>query len=181
MFTVNNIRILKVLVCLSIVVVSGCATDISSNSYSDDSVGEVASTEAAVVLNVRTVKVGPDQLGKSHVGIIAGGVGGALLGSQVSSGIAGGVATLGLAGAGAVGGAMAERSLKTQSGLEITVKLDNGKLRTLVQGSDVSFKNGEHVLLLVYAEGRSKVVKLNDDAQVNSTSQNARISLPARI
>lgn len=66
---------------LILVLFSGCATDISSNSYSDDSVGDVAQTEAAVVVKVRTVKVGPDQLGKSHTGAVAGGIGGALIGA----------------------------------------------------------------------------------------------------
>ncbi len=149
---------------LVLMTLSGCATDISSNSYSDESVGEVAETESAVVVKIRPVKVGPDQLGKSNTGTIAGGIGGALIGSQLGSGFGGALATVGLAGAGAVGGAAAEKKLKTQAGLEITVKLQSGRLRTLVQGSDVSFVKGERVLLMNYVRGRSKVVKESDQS-----------------
>ena len=144
------------------VLMSGCATDISSKSYSEDSVGEVSNTYSGVVVKVRTVKVGPDQLSKNHTGAIAGGVGGGLIGSQL---LGGPVATIGLAGAGAVGGAFAEKSLRTQQGLEITVRLASGELRTVVQGNDVAFKKGEHILLLIYAQGRSKVVKEDEESQ----------------
>ena len=147
---------------LILLLFSGCATDISSNSYSDDSVGEVAQTEAAVVVKVRTVKVGPDQLGKSHTGAVAGGVGGAIIGSQIGSGFGGALATVGLAGGGALVGAAAEKKLKTHKGLEITVKLNSGGLRTVVQGSDVSFVKGDRILLMTYAHGRSKIVKESD-------------------
>jgi outer membrane lipoprotein SlyB len=157
-------RVLQSFAILSILGLSACATDISSKSYSDNTVGEVAETEAAVVLKVRTVKVAPDKLSDSHTGMIAGGIGGGLIGSQLSSGLMGSIATVGLAGAGATGGAMAEKSLKTQQGLEITIRLESGRLRTLVQGNDVSFKKGEHVLLLVYVHGRSKVVKEDDES-----------------
>lgn len=165
---------LKVLAAFTIATLaSGCATDISSKSFSDDDVGEASQTYAGVVIKVRSVKVGPDSLGKSHTGMIAGGIGGGLIGSQLGSGFGGALATVGLAGAGALGGAMAEKSLRTQQGLEITVKLSNGELRSVVQGGDVSFKKGENILLMIYLRGRSKVVKVSDEtsektAQVQS-------------
>ena len=142
------------------VVGSGCATDISSNSYSDQNVGEVADTYGGVVVKVRSVKVGPDQLSKHHTGALTGGVAGGLIGSKVSGGGIGGTfATMGIAGAGAVGGAMTEKSLRTQQGFEITVRLKSGEFRTVVQGDDVEFKKGEKILLMIYIGGRSKVVK----------------------
>jgi outer membrane lipoprotein SlyB len=154
-------RLLNSAALLSVLVLfSACATDIGSKSYSDEDVGAVANTQEGVVLKVRTVKVGPDQLGKSKAGAAIGGVGGALIGAETGSGLA----TIGLGAAGAVGGAFVEKGLKTQQGLEITVRLTTGSLRTVVQGNDVSFVKGEKVLLLVYDRGRSKVVKEDDQS-----------------
>jgi len=159
-------RVLCCLLALSMTTfATGCATDISSKSYSDEDVGEAAQTYSGTVVKVRSVKVAPDQLGKSHVGMLAGGMGGGLIGSQIASGLGGAIATLGLAGAGALGGAMAEKSLKTQQGLEITVRLNSGELRTVVQGNDVSFKQGERIYLMIYSRGRCKVVKESEPTQ----------------
>ncbi len=144
---------------LAAVFFSGCATDISSQSYSDSHVGETARSYRARVVKVRKVKVGPDELGKNKNGALAGGIGGAMIGSTMGSGTGKGLMTLAGAAAGAVGGAYAERALKTQVGLEITVELRNGALRTVVQGADVPFYRGEKVILMSYSKGRSKIVK----------------------
>jgi outer membrane lipoprotein SlyB len=140
---------------------SGCATEIGSNSYDDEDVGAIANSYKAVVIKVRNVNVGPDKLEKSGAGTLAGGVAGAAIGSEFGSGIGNVLMTTGGALAGAVGGAYAEKSLKKQVGLEITVQLTNGELKTVVQGNDTSFSKGESVMLLAYAQGRSKVVKID--------------------
>lgn len=150
-----------VLALVASLFVSGCATDISSNSYSEDHVGEAARSYQAVVVKVRQVKVGPDQLGKNKTGAVIGGIGGAVIGNQFGSGVGKGIMTVGGAAAGAVGGAYAEKALRTQTALEITVQLRNGELRTIVQGNDVQFSQGERVYIMIYQRGRSKVVKLN--------------------
>jgi outer membrane lipoprotein SlyB len=156
--TQNSALIRSIGLVSLLVLFSGCATDIGSKSYSDEDVGAVADTASGTVIKVRNVKVAPDQLGKSHTGTWAGGLAGALIGSETGNVFA----TVGLGAAGAVGGAAAEKALKTQQGLEITVKLATGSLRTIVQGNDVVFAKGEKVLLLVYSRGRSKVVKEDD-------------------
>lgn len=138
---------------------TGCATDISSQSYSDSHVGETARSYRATVIKVRKVKVGPDELGKNQNGALAGGLGGAMLGSTMGGGNGKALMTIAGGVAGAVGGAYAEKALKTQVGLEITVELRNGKLLTIVQGSDIAFFKGERVILMSYGKGRSKIVK----------------------
>jgi outer membrane lipoprotein SlyB len=154
---VLNIKIIAVVAAT--LFLSACATDISSNSYSDQHVGEAAHSYYATVAKVRKVKVGPDELGKSKTGAVVGGVGGALVGSTMGSGTGKLLMTAGGVVAGAVGGAYAERAMKTQTGLEITVQMKNGELLTVVQGADVQFSKGEKVLVIVYKKGRSKIVK----------------------
>jgi outer membrane lipoprotein SlyB len=137
------------------VFMSACATDISSNSYSDKHVGETSRSYRATVVKVRKVKVGPDELGKNKAGALLGGVGGAVIGSSTGSGLGAGIGAV----AGAIGGAYAEKAMKTQVGLEITVELKNGSLLTVVQGADVDFSRGEKVIIMQNTKGRSKIVK----------------------
>ena len=152
----KSIKLLSFAVILaSALFTSACATDISSQTYSDTHVGETARSYRGTVVKIRKVKVGPDELGKSKSGAVIGGVGGALLGGSTGSGLMTGVGAV----AGAVGGAYAEKSLKTQTGLEITVELKNGALLTVVQGADVVFLRGEKVIIMDYKKGRSKIVK----------------------
>lgn len=138
---------------------SGCATDIGGGQYSENSVGEVSQTYRATVLKIRQVKVSPDSLGKSWVGTAFGGVTGAAVANTVD---ASPIGSVGLIGAGALGGAMIEKKLKTQDALEITLTLKDGDLRTVVQGNDIQFKKDEKVFLMTYYGGRSKVVKESD-------------------
>ncbi len=152
-------QILAVSVTLAALFTTGCATDISSQSYSDKHVGETARSYRATVIKVRQVKVGPDELGKNKNGALAGGIGGAMLGSTMGGGNGKALMTIAGGVAGAIGGAYAEKALKSQVGLEITVELRNGALRTIVQGADVPFARGERVFLMSYGKGRSKIVK----------------------
>ena len=145
-------------VLLSTVLFTGCATDMGSRSYSDDHVGEAARTYRGVIVNIREVKVGPDQLGKNRSGAVAGGLAGGLIGSRFGGGSGKTLLTLGGAVAGAVGGAFAEKALKTQKAYELVIELKNGALMTVVQGTDVQFQAGQRVLLMVSVRGRSKVV-----------------------
>lgn len=156
---INKIYFVLPLLLLNLTT-TGCATDISGNSYSDTHVGEASRSFRGVVVNIRAVKVSPDQLEKSQTGTMLGTVGGAAVGSQFGSGTGKLLMTAGGAVAGAIGGAYAEKALKTQTGLEITVEVKGGELYTVVQGNDVAFKKGEKVLLVKYEKGRSKVVKL---------------------
>ena len=147
---------------LSAVFMVGCATDINSQSYSDEHVGEASRSYRGRVLKVRKVKVGPDELGKSKAGAIAGGIGGAMIGSTMGRGTGNAIMTGVGAIAGAVGGAYAEKALKTQKAYEITVELKNEELLTVVQGTDVKFRRGEPVIVMVSQRGRSKVMKESD-------------------
>jgi len=154
-----NIYLMLPILALGLIL-QGCATDISSNSYSDEHVGEASRSYRGVVVHVRQVKVSPDQLEKGKTGTMFGALGGAVVGSQFGSGAGKAIMTAGGAVAGAVGGAYAEKALKTQTALEITVEVKGGEMYTVVQGSDVPFRKGEKVLLFKFDKGRSKVAKL---------------------
>lgn len=82
----------------------------------------------------------------SAIGVIAGGVAGALLGNQVGGGTGRDLATI----AGAAGGAMAghkiEQKVKSSKVWNVVVQYDNGNRRTFVFDHDPGFHNGDQVV-----------------------------------
>ena len=137
---------------------NGCARDISPNSYSDSHVGEASRTYKGRIVSVRTVNVGPEQLGDSYMGTAVGGIGGGILGNQFGKGHGRLATTAGGAILGALGGAFAEKELKNQDAFEYIVELQNGEMRTVVQGMDTKFSPGQSILLMISDRGRSRIV-----------------------
>lgn len=148
------------LCCAGSLVVTGCARNISANTYKAGKVGEAAFTYQGTVLSVREVEVkDSEKLEENALGIIGGGAIGGLAGNQVGKGRGQTIATIGGALLGATAGAFAEDQLKTQHGLEIVVRLTNGSVMTVVQGNDLHVQAGQPVLVMVSANGgRSRVV-----------------------
>lgn len=98
-----------------------------------------------VITAIRTV----EQAGEgSGLGAVAGGVVGGLLGHQVGGGTGKDIATI----AGAVGGGYAghqiEKKVKTTKHYEITVRMDDGSHRTMVQETEPAFAIGEKVKII---------------------------------
>lgn len=159
--TYTTLRTLTVaaMVTLAGLVSSACTRDISSSSYTESDVGEVSETLEGTVLKVRPVKVkGSDKLSGNTAGIATGALAGGLLGYQFGKGKGNMAATGAGALLGATAGAFAQDALTTQEGLEYTVKLTDGRLKTVVQGKDNPIPAGQRVLLYIYNSGRSRVV-----------------------
>lgn len=148
------------------VILSGCARDISSNSYNARKVGEAAFTYQGIVVSTREVEVNEgDYLENNGVGILAGGAAGGLAGNQIGSGSGNIAATVGGAVIGAVAGALAEKALKEQKGIEYVVRLNNGQMMTVVQGTDSALQVNQRVFVIVKQDGRSRVVVDNSSIQ----------------
>lgn len=146
-------------ICLGLTILGGCARDISSGSYGESSVGEVASTYACTVVSVRKVKInGQDKLGSNTLGIIGGGAAGGVLGNMIGQGKGRTLATAAGVLVGTTAGAYAQKHLEEQAGYEYTVKMEDGKLRTVVQGLDNPLNPGQLAYLMVYSNGRSRVI-----------------------
>lgn len=140
---------------------SGCARNISPGVYSSRHVGESSRTEEAVVVSMRVVEVKDhEKMDQNGLGLMGGALGGGLLGSLFGKG-AGQVGMVGVGAlAGAAGGALLEDKLTTQQGIEYTVKVSNGTMRTVVQGPEPVLKVGEKVYLMTSHRGRSRLVSM---------------------
>ncbi|HLF23247.1 MAG TPA: glycine zipper 2TM domain-containing protein [Burkholderiales bacterium] len=125
---------------------AGCAARESGSTFSRGETGREQTVRMATVEAVREVSI---QGSQSPVGAIAGGVVGGIAGSSVGDGGKGSAiaAVLGSVAGGVAGNAI-EEGVTRKKGLEITVKLDSGELRAIVQEADVIFKPGERVRLL---------------------------------
>jgi outer membrane lipoprotein SlyB len=146
-------------VCLVILSLTGCTRQIGSHVYSDSHVGEASSSYQGTVLSVRKVLVGSEHLQDNVAGGVVGAVGGGLLGSAFGQGHGRTAMTAVGAVGGAVAGAAAERALKEQEALEYVVKLNTGKILTVVQGLEDPLPVGSRAIVIVSRGGRSRVIR----------------------
>jgi len=126
---------------------SGCATE--QRSASVYRVGDAQREQTVRLATVESLREVTIDRGQTGVGTGAG----ALIGGVAGSNVGGGKGAVIGAVAGAVAGGSVGQTIEAQSskvpGLEITVKLNDGELRAMVQDIDgQQFKPGDHVRLL---------------------------------
>jgi len=143
----RNIRFLKLVAALSmsVAVLGGCASSMSGGAYSRSQARQVQEVQMGVVESVRHVKI---EGTKSPVGTGAGAVIGGIAGSNVGQGKGSTVGTILGAVAGGVAGSMIEEGVTGKDGLEVTVKLDSGRMIAVTQEADEQFRLGDRVRVL---------------------------------
>jgi outer membrane lipoprotein SlyB len=129
------------------VVLAGCVSQKTGDVYTRDEALREQSVRGATVQSVRPVKIEGTRTG---VGAVAGGAVGGIAGSTVGTGKTSSVAAV----VGAVGGGLAGQALEEgatrKNGVEITVRLDNGEMRAIVQDDGDKFFAGQKVRLLTH-------------------------------
>jgi len=135
-----------------VLVLSGCATNISPQTYSVGSVGQVNRTVSGVVISVREV----DVAGATGVGGGAGSAAGAVVGSAAGGNNSRGniVGAIGGAIIGGLAGSAIEANSTKQKGMEYVVETENGNLMTIVQGIEPVFYERQKVLVLYGSPSR---------------------------
>ena len=129
----------------ALIALSGCMTHESANVYDKHEAGREQTVRMATVEQVRKVQIAGSQSG---VGAAAGGAVGGIAGSGVGEGRGSSAAAVLGAVAGGVAGNVLENKATTKDAYEITVRLDSGELRAIVQEADVAFLPGQRVRLL---------------------------------
>lgn len=127
------------------IALSGCASSMSGSAYPRAQARHAMEVRMGVVDSVRQVQLEGTESG-------TGGVAGAVIGGVAGSNIGGGkgaiVAAIIGAVAGGVAGAAIEENVTKKLGLEITVRLDDGRLLAVTQEADEVFRPGERVRVL---------------------------------
>ena len=124
---------------------AGCAGGTGGKDYSRTQTRSVQEVQMGVVESVREVNI---EGTKTPIGAGAGAVVGGVAGSTVGSGRGSVVGAAVGAVLGGLGGAAAEEAVTRQKGVEITVKLDSGRLIAVTQAADEAFRAGDHVRVL---------------------------------
>lgn len=135
----------RILVAAGALALAGCMTHESANVYDKHEAGREQTVRMATVEQVRQVKIAGSQSG---VGAAAGGAVGGIAGSGVGQGRGSSAAAVLGAVAGGVAGNVLENKATAKDAYEITVRLDSGELRAIVQEADVAFTPGQRVRLL---------------------------------
>ena len=175
----KNIILKVISIIASIVLLSGCARDLSSSVYTNDST--LSLTMEGKILSVRDITIkGNDKLSDNTGGMLAGGALGAAAASNMGGGNGKTVALVGGAIAGAVIGTIVEDKLSQSQGKEYIIKVDTSNLKgdyyegsssmrdaisaattngliTIVQGADTPLSEGQEVYV-IFSGKRTRVI-----------------------
>jgi outer membrane lipoprotein SlyB len=131
------------------IVVAGCATPPpypGGPTYYGYQAGRPQSVEMAVVESVRPVNVqGPTTGAGAVTGSVVGGLAGSQIGGSSSANAAGAIAGIILGGL--IGNA-AEYNVNRGTGIEITARLDSGRMIAVVQEPTEPFRPGDRVRVM---------------------------------
>ena len=137
----------------AVVLAAGCAQGLGGGSYTREEARREQNVRMGIVESVRPVQI---EGTRSGIGPAAGAVIGGIAGSGVGQGRGSSVAAVIGGVAGGVAGQAIEQGATRRTGVEITVKLDNGELKAIVQEADETFRAGERVRIL--SDGRTSRV-----------------------
>jgi outer membrane lipoprotein SlyB len=142
---------LLVILVIASALLGGCASNISTTTYSVGSIGQVNRTVSATVISAREVDVAGTTGVGGNAGTAAGAVVGLGAGSNSRANIVG---AIGGAVVGGLAGAAIEANATKQKAIEYVVETENGNLMTLVQGTNSAFSVGQQVLVLYGSPSR---------------------------
>lgn len=135
----------RVLVALLCALLAACASSKSGSVYTREQARQEMTVRQGVVESVRQVGL---EGTKSGAGTMAGAAVGGVAGSNVGGGKGQIVGAILGAVVGGLAGAAVEEGATRKIALEITVRLNNGQLVSVVQEGDERFLPGERVRLL---------------------------------
>jgi outer membrane lipoprotein SlyB len=136
-------------------VMGGCASSLTGDSYSRDEARAVQTVRMGTIESLRPVKI---EGTKTPIGAGAGAVVGGVAGSGVGGGRGSAVAAVIGAVAGGLLGAATEEGFTRTQGVEITVREDDGTMRAYVQAVEENqvFRVGQRVRIMT-VNGTSRV------------------------
>lgn len=140
----------------ALLLLSGCPASTSGSAYSRSQVREMQEVYLGYVENVRPVLIeGTD----SGVGAVSGAALGGLAGSNIGQGKGQIAGAIGGAVIGGLIGSAIEEDATRQPGVEITVRLDSGRLIAVTQADDEPFYRGDRVQVLTGYDGAARVTR----------------------
>ena len=138
-------------------ILTGCATPMSSNVYSSNTAMQMQTVRYGTIQSLRGVEIAANN-NDMPIGALGGAVIGGLLGSGVGGGLGRSLATAGGAIAGGIAGNAIQDNVGRQNGVEVVVRLDDGRTVSVVQpvGQEL-FRVGQRVQLMTAPNGTTRV------------------------
>jgi outer membrane lipoprotein SlyB len=125
---------------------SACAPNISSSTYTAGEVGVTSKAESGIIVSTRPVTIDNQTAAGGAVGTAAGAVTGvALAGHNDTARI---LAGLGGAVVGGLAGNAVDKSIHKAQGTEYIVKLKSGRMISITQTNDTVFSVNQHVIVI---------------------------------
>lgn len=140
----NKLKFVGVLLLMA-TTLGGCASSMSSGAYTRSQARQVQEVQMGVVDSVRQVQI---EGTKTPVGTVAGAAVGGIAGSTIGAGKGSTVGAIVGAVAGGLAGSAIEEGVTRKPGLEITVKLDSGRIIAVTQEADEDIRPGDRVRIL---------------------------------
>lgn len=153
-------RILRAVLVAGLITATACAPAVVPPAYPAYQTGQAMSVQQGVVQSVRSVRIQGYPTGAgAAVGSTVGAIAGAAAGSNSSYYYSSGSWWGALAGAiiGGLAGNAMETAAAQQNGLEVQVRLDDGRVLVIVQGGEELFRPGDDVDVLTAPDGSSRV------------------------
>lgn len=152
-----NIRDLAVLATATAALLAGCAAPgLGGGNYNRAQVRGEQTVRLGVVENVRDVAIDARDTGTGTLaGAAIGGIAGSTLGGGHKANAAG---TIAGAVIGGIIGSAVEKDANDRKGVEVTVRLEGGKLIAVTQEKDEEFRVGDKVRILS-GQGATRVTR----------------------
>lgn len=148
--TFNTIIRLCSAIAASLLMV-GCAQNVSPNTYQSGEVGVASRVVPGVVIAKRSVNIDANSGAGGLAGVAAGAAAGSTMGSSTSSNVVGAV---GGAVVGGVAGNAIDKAVNHHQGYEYIIRLNKGRIISVVQEKDVQFRVNQRVLIIYGAMTR---------------------------
>ncbi len=143
------------IISISLATLNACSSSpTSGNVYSAAQTGVMQEVQFATVIGIRNVIIEEDSGG---TGEAAGAIIGATAGSEIGKGkgrIVGGV--IGAVAGSAIGGVI-DRDTQAEPGIELTLRMNDGRNVAIVQLAGEMFRVGETVKVLTGSDGQTRV------------------------
>lgn len=150
--------VLAAVMMVALPALSGCGPHLGGYDYNASEARQSSSVYHATAVSVQEVNINSNSSTRQAAGGVIGAIAGGVIGSTIGSGSGNTLATLGGALLGGAAGVGAGDLASRQTGLQITVRYDNGGEEVIVQGKDPYISAGQRVRIIVGADGNRRVV-----------------------
>lgn len=131
----------------------GCSSTPSSGTYEKTQAGVLQEVKYGSVTGVRNVLI---ENKESGVGTVTGGILGGIAGRQVGGGSGRAAGAVIGAVLGGIAGSKIDKNVQTKRGIEVTIRLQDGKTVAVSQLADERFNVGDRVKVIT-KDGRARV------------------------